>query len=328
MPSHGLKKKAIFLRGDGETLNKYKEPWKYFIDAKDWERAVQIFPKQPWKFYLKPQGKYPVGSWGFFKKALTWLTEESSKFSYPFLPHKALKLETLTTLSSLLQFGVIGPWKTIIRNNDLVWVTRPYEIIKPVFSSTAPLFKNSAQIDLKVIGFIEPGLPMLDVIILQNKIKGFGANKKGDMIKKALASSRPLIEEKVSKKSDLWGILFPFQRKVILEHLDQILRWCHLECESIMTHHEPGSPSYERSVTKLAVQMQSLVDMTHFSVDASGRTSKLLQNYLCFLFGVTPPSPVLFEYKNRPMENGTYLPLNIALKMAWQGSQRRYERGH
>jgi hypothetical protein len=296
--------------------------WEQFIDPKDWEQALRAFPKSPWQFYLEPYGRYSRGDWGYFKKAFKWIDARSQRFSYPFSPKESLNIETLTTISSLLQFGVINPWRTVVRDNDLALVTRPYQAIKPVFSSKAPLFLNSDNVELKVLGFVPKGQPMVDIIVLGKKLKGLTPEKKGKALRALLSSAKLSIQPKVTPQSDLWGILFPYRQSEILGNLERVLNWYYSHSDSIMCQHRPGTVAYERAVIKLAVKMQRFVDMTHFSFDASGRTSKLIQSYICLLFGLVPIRPVLYRYKNHWRENGTYLPLSRALDMARKGYQR------
>ncbi len=299
--------------------------WIEFIDPKDWKAAVVRFPNQPWRFYVKPNGSYDRGNWGNFLKAKDWITRELRKFSYPFSPAETLTCETLYKLSSLLQFGDTHQHHCIVRDNSLIMIRRPYSLIKSVFHSYAPFYKSSGNLKIPVLGFVPNGVEVLDLLLLKNVLLNTPEKQQRAILDKFFSVSGEFsLSNRVNNKANSWVVVFPYRREDILESLRNVLSWYHSESTKIMALYEPGTEPYHRAVVTLAVQMQRFVDMVHFSKDASGRTSRLVQEYICRLFRVAPPMPVLFQYKNIWMENGTYLPLNMALKMAWKGCQRAH----
>ena len=287
--------------------------WKKFIDPEDWVKAVRRFPKAPWKYYLKPSGQFSPQEWNNFKRAVQWVWEKASE-------HRRRQAESLSVrdifkINALVIFGKADEWPKVLRNNRPIFNYRTTEEIFRVYDRGTCFYRNKDGLSLRVDGFWPAEAKSLDFFACCRALTKASSPQS---LERARRSFKGMLYPKVSKRSGRWQVYFLTRRKDLIGQLERVLKWYNEEAAHLLSAQRKGTLD-RRKVLELGCKMQRYVDITQFCMDGSGRTSKLVQEYIFLRFGYLPPEPILYQAYGRTWENGTYLPLNKAIQMQLQG---------
>ncbi len=305
-------KPSVLKRPSGE------EVWKKFIDPSYWIAALQQFPSEPWRLFLKPTGQQPAQAWERFQQALNWIWKRAD---VPNLApsEKMLDLQSIVTINSLILRGISDPELQMIRNYQPIFNFNEFQVLNCVFQDRSVCYKNQDGLNIRVEGFWPKGKSSLEFFCACRKLKEINPNAHRNEWEKAAKYLNSLLYSCFDERFSEWGVYFLSDSEEIKAQLSAIIQWYEGEVDRICESYFMHGSEYQNAVLELAVKMQRYIDMTQFSMDASGRTSKLVQDYIFIQFGIQPPDPILFSYYGRAWVHGTYLPLIEALQMARSG---------
>ncbi len=290
-----------------------EEVWKKFIDPSHWDDALKQFPDEPWRFFLQPAGQHPSLAWERFKQALDWIWDRAQT---------PLNLQSIVTINSLLLRGVPDQGLQIIRNYQPIFNFNEFRVLSGVFRDGSVYYENQDGLNIRVEGFWPKGKSSLEFFCVCRDLKQINPNTHRSAWEGASRRLNALLYSCLDEKVSEWGVYFLTNPAEIKAQLSAIMRWYECGVDRIHAAYSMYSPEYQDAVLELAVKMQRYIDITQFSVDASGRTSKLVQDYIFIQFGIQPPDPVFFSFNGRAWVHGTYLPLIEALRMARTGLKR------
>jgi len=291
---------------------------KKFIDAKHWRFACSKFLRSPWQYYIKPCGQYSQSEWEYFKRAFSLVYEKAWGHKL-FSPHRTkLTLDRILQINSILLTG--KPLVSRILTYQVIYPLRPSHHIRQVFKESSLRYLNQDGLNIRVEGFWPVEKNSIDLFCARRKLKdAIQAGSQGECLVWSRAV-RKILYRHVPSGSKLVAIYFLMGPEDRAAQAKYILQWYNREVDRILKTYCPKDESYRMAVLELAVKMQRYIDITHLGPNGSGRTSKLVQDYICLQFGIRPPDQVLFRFAGRYWENGTYLPLDKALEMARRGS--------
>ncbi len=292
------------------------ELWRKFIDPADWSEAVRQFPSAPWKLYLMPAGQYTPKEWNHFKRAVRWVWKKAAENRSQ--RREKLSVRDLLKINALVIFGDSTLWRKTLRNNRPIFNYRTTEEILRVYESGSCLYRNGDGLPLRIDGFWPAEAASLDFFTCCRALAATPFDKNPKQWEKVLRHFKTLLHQKVSGRGEKWQVYFTTRRKDLIKQLEIILDWYQAQANRLLAAQESAG-FHPREVLELAVKMQRYVDMTQFCMDGSGRTSKLVQEYIFLRFGYFPPKPVYYEAYRRGWENGTYLPLKKAIQMQRRG---------
>jgi len=283
-----------------------------FIDAKDWKAACSKFPQSPWKYYIKPSGQYSSDSWLYFRRAVKFIEERSMTAVYK----NGLKLHDVVVLNSILLHGKPQRVKSY-RQYQVVYTVRSFDDIERVFKGVN--YFNSDGLKIRVEGFWPVSKNSLSIFSARKEMKeatGNGSFKKCAILARSI---KRMLYLKVDRRSKDWVVYFLIDPEERERQARRVLEWYNKKENDMLVQKEAGKYVHLMDILKLAVKMQRYMDMAHYCRDASSRTSCILRDYICLRLGIAPPQPVLFKFRGKLWENGTYLSLDEALEMARQG---------
>ncbi len=287
-----------------------------FIDPVDNFQARRIFPKAPWKYYLMPQGQYRASAWPSFKKASAYLVRLAQE-AIVSDKKTELSVEQVLNLYSMLSLRGNGGVDELLGEPVLIYNDRAYGEIQRSFQGRQ--YRNEDGLDLSVVGFWPVGKESLELFTARRLFTS--CRQAGDWqgCAKTAAMLRRILYASISKKSSRWHLYWVMTPQQRLKRLTALLRWYHQESKRILKSQGQSDAVPLNEVISLAVKMQRYVDAAHIFPDASGRLSRLMGDYVFLRVGLMPPRPVLYKFRGRSYENGTYLPFVKALEMARQG---------
>ncbi len=285
-----------------------------FLDAQDWNAAHQKFPKTPWKFYCKPHGQYPNRGWSYFKKAYlrAWTKANRPAASlHERIINNRLSLDFIIELNSLMLFGESRPAEEVIRNYIPVHRQLLSSKMKHLFVGNGTQYKNADRLNLRVEGF----LPFEESQLVNLAFsRSLDSSKDLKQIKLRVKGLRREIQKRFpeqEKKNVVYFLLSPHQ---IQRQLKSILNFYNKECRRILRDIPSDSPHFYSTVAVLALKMQRYLDMTHLAIDATSRTTRLVEEYIYWQFGFPSPDPKpILLYKNK-WHRLAYLPFELAKK--------------
>ncbi|MFM8312933.1 MAG: hypothetical protein ACKOA8_01480, partial [Deltaproteobacteria bacterium] len=113
------------------------------------------------------------------------------------------------------------------------------------------------------------------------------------------------------KRNFVWFLLDP---KQIVQQLHAILKFYENESGRILETIPRESKKFKRSVGILALKVQRYIDITHLAIDATSRTSRLIEEFIYWQFGLNSPKPNSIPYVGIQWHRSAYLPFNRALQ--------------
>lgn len=293
------------------------ELWRKFIDPADWAKAQKRHPKAPWKFYLKPEGQNDPEKWEYFQRAARWVWKRAAENQRR--ADECLMLRDILKINALVMHGNAALWQSVLRKERPIFNYRSAEEILRVYKEGTCFFKNRDGLSLRVEGFWPAEKMSLEFFAACRALSGLSFDENPKAWGKAFLKFKSMLYSRIPKRSGgKWQVYFLTRRKDLTRQMEALLNWYNKSASRLLRLRAKNSLR-AREVFVLAVKMQRYIDIAQFCMDGSGRTSKLLQDYIILRFGHVPPRPVLFRAYGRAWENGTYLPEKEALRMAGQG---------
>lgn len=286
--------------------------WQYFIDPADWHEASQSYPSAPWRLYLRPTGTEPAHAWENFQRAVAHtrrlaVTRRSKR-------SETLTLKDILEINALVMSGDTSQWQSALRDDRPIFNTNSADKLRRVFKRNSTQYENDDRLSLRVEGFWPTNKMSVDFFIACRQLTRCAEDKKRSGWKSALEAFRGHLLEEIPSEAVTVQVYFLSSRKELERQLDQLLKWYNKQAAAILKL-KSADQSRQR-VLELAVKMQRYLDIQQFCSDGSGRTSKLIQEYIFLRFGHFPPRPIPYQAFGQHWENGTYLPLELALEMA------------
>ncbi len=290
--------------------------WRKFIDPAHWPEALKQFPEAPWKFYLMPAGQYAPEAWPGFKRAVrrVWMKAADNRNRRI----EKLSVRDILEINALVLGKDCSQWRKALRNNQPIFNYRTAGEILRVYEKGSCFYRNEDGLTLRVDGFWPAEVKSLDFFACCRVLAGTSFDKDPKKWEKAMSRFKALLYPKVSRRYRKWQVYFLTRRKDLIKQLEALLDWYNTQASGLLTS-QNSSDSHPRKVLELAVKMQRYMDILQFCADGSGRTSKLIQDYIFLRFGYQPPKPACYEAHKRVWENGTYLPYKKAVQMQLQG---------
>lgn len=294
------------------------ELWRKFIDPVHWREAELKFPGEPWKYYLKPTGQNEPQKWEFFNAAVRYIWNKAATNRNSSI--ETFTLQELLETNALVMLGDRAQWRNILRDNRPIFNCRTTDEIHRVYTNGSCVYHNEDGLKLQVDGFWPEGELSLDFFSSCRVLSGILIKESPTQWETAYASFRSMLLPKVSMTQGRWQVYFLTRRQQLETQLETVLAWYVNEANKLLA--VPKSSVDRQRVLELAVKMQRYIDIAQFCMDGSGRTSKLIQDYIFLRFGYPPPNPVLYEAYGHAWENGTYLTLKEAVQFVGLGWKR------
>jgi hypothetical protein len=289
--------------------------WRKFIDPADWPKALGQFPKAPWKYYLLPRGQYTRDKWDYFQRANLWVWNKALKNSKS--RREKLTMRDIVEVNAVAMLGNPKKWSAVLRNNRPIFNIRRSEEIRRVYSSGTCFYKNADKLLIAIDGYWPEEEKSLEFFAHCRTLGAVSYETEPLKWKKAFANFKRMLYPKITKRAERWQVYFLTRRESLIRQLQMVLNWYNKKAAVILKL--KSGPEKSKKVLELAVKMQRYMDISQFCMDGSGRTGKLIQDYIFLRFGYYPLNPVLYRAYGRTWENGTYLPLNKAIQMAQKG---------
>lgn len=282
-----------------------KDLWRKFIDPIHWSEAESRFPLEPWRYYLLPEGENEPEKWDYFQKAAVWVWERARQKRGA--RRESLTLKEVLQINSLVMRGSAEHWESSLRQDRSIFNFRTANEIRRVFLKGGTQYDNPDGLNLRVEGYWPSGKQSLDFF---SSCRDLANAKNSESWEVAFSKFRSLLYPAVTEEAERWQVYFLTRRSDLEAQLQQVLDWYARRETDLLS----GRAIIATEVKELAVKMQRYMDIAQFCMDGSGRTSKLISDYVFLRFGLVPPAPVLYEAYGRAWENGTYLPLREALE--------------
>ena len=322
------------------TLEEKARRW---IDPGDWQEANLNFPEHEWLQYIEPSGTAEFADWINFQEAVDLVRGLAT---LPLAPEaKSLTLHHLLLISQMVLEGKAGDLdaaRHIIRHFKPVHVWCSTTQITAAFEPGSKNIANPDGLDLRAEGFCPATAsgefsesdcnPNFAIWLSSGDLY---TSDDADIIQSAFETLRehllPAPQALAADEAEAYWMVYSLvDPKEIEDQLERILAWYRGEVRRIVREHTFGSDGYVRDVTVLATKMNRYVDLTHFPIDGSGRTSRLVSDYVFLQFGLPPPLPVIYHWPpledpratdstSNPVAFSTYMPLEKAVEMAEQG---------
>jgi hypothetical protein len=279
--------------------------WQKFVDPVHWNEAQSRFPLEPWRYYLLPEGENEPEKWDYFQKAALWVCETAGQKRGA--RSESLTLKELLQIHSLVMRGNADLWERSLRQDRSIFNVRTKAEIRRVFPEGGTQYDNPDGLNLRVEGYWPSGKQSLDFF---SSCRELANAKSSEAWEVAYSKFRSLLYPAVTDEAERWQVYFLTRRSDLEAQLQQVLDWYARRATDLLS----GKAIVATQVKEVAVKMQRYLDIAQFCMDGSGRTSKLISDYVFLRFGMVPPAPVLYEAYGRAWENGTYLPLREALE--------------
>lgn len=290
--------------------------WKKFIDPADWEPAQAICTAEPWTYYMLPGPmQYPNEAWLNFQKGCRLIIEKAG--TPPDGKVDVITIQDLFEINALILTGDAINWTAALRSNRPIFnCHKPADLLR-VFSKGTK-YNNTDGLEISVDGFRPANQTSIDFFVACRLLGKVDSETSPEQMLQIHRQFLSQLDTQVNASHNLWQIYFLTVADDISRQLQVILNWYRDSTKSIFELPK-NSPATKRKIVELAVKMQRFIDITQFCADGSGRTSKLIQDYIFLRFGIKPPAPVVYNAHQRSWSNGTYLTLEEALEMTEAG---------
>jgi len=297
--------------------------WKMFIDPKDWQKSLELFPDSPWEFYLKPHGEYSQPEWDYFCSAVSWVWNCARRRELR--KGGKLTLSFILSVNAILMTGDTRNWRSAIRNFRPIHCTKNNRAINSVYREGGTFYANPDGLDLRADGFWPEAKQSIDFFTACRHLSLASPQTDRLTWESALNNLKAQLYTRITGQSGeaRWHIYFPSHPEEIEAQLRSIIQWYQGRIDVLRDRLAATGELSLSELLEVAVKVQRYLDITHFCMDGSGRTSKLISDFTFLQFGLMPPAPVLFQYENEYFENGTYLPLSEAIAMTELGWKER-----
>ncbi len=287
------------------------ELWRKFIDPADWLAAQCMFPQEPWRYYIHPQGEYAPQAWDHFQSAFAWVKELAG--SRVGNSVEDLHLRDLLYIHALVLSGHPPLWPKALLRYQPIFNYRSSDEIHRVFESGSCHYLNGDGLNLRVEGFWPRGSHSLEFFARCRSVAAVSYEKDPLRWEEAYDGLRVMLHSRVPPSSGDWLVYFLTRPQDLVPQIEQVLLWYNLRATELLRCAKEGLT--RQRVLDLAVKMQRYVDIAQFGFDGSGRTSALVLDYVCMRFGYSPSKPTLYEAYGQAWGNGTYLPMDDAIQL-------------
>lgn len=286
--------------------------WKRFVDPVHWAEAERRFPDAPWKFYLKPDGQNIPEQWGWFQEAFEYVCRSAAEAASG--RRALLTVNDILNLNAWVMTGDRTAGAQALRNNRPIFNCRTSAEIKRVYRKGSVFYTNEDGLHLRVDGFWPIDRLSIDFFAACRTLSASNYQNQPEQWEEAYLKFQGMLYPQICAGHETWQVYFLTRREDLIAQLTRILQWFESQVAEIEGIRKENLK--QRKAVELAVKMQRYIDICQFCMDGSGRTSKLVQDYILCYFGYPLTDPVLYEAYGRPWENGTYLPLDEAVRMA------------
>ncbi|MBM4304751.1 MAG: hypothetical protein FJ112_10560 [Deltaproteobacteria bacterium] len=297
-----------------KTFLTQQELLERFLDLKHRDLARQKFPKTPWAYYCIPHGQYPKQGWTFFQKAYRTAWDHAHRPSGSFkqrILNNRMNLSLILELNSLMLCGKKLPRNQVVRHWAIVYRQLLSSRMKNLFVARKQHYKNPDGLAIKVEGF----LPFEQSHFLHGfYFEKTAASKTLAQRKKWIKKFKQELHLTLDPREPKYHVYFLMDPKDIFSQLKAILKFYDGECKRIIRGADVPSKKFYREVATLALKMQRYIDMTHLARDATSRTSRLIEEFVYWQFGLSLPRPTAIQYVGRQWHRSAYLPMRLALK--------------
>lgn len=285
--------------------------WKRFVDPVHWQEAERLFPEAPWKFYLKPVGQNLPEHWIWFQEAFAGICADAADAAAG--RRALLDVEDILNLNAWVMTGERSAGYEVLRNNRPIFNCRTSAEIKRVYRKGSVFYVNEDGLRLRVDGFWPVDRLSIDFFAACRALAAADFQKEPGIWEQAYRDFCGMLYPQICAGHETWQVYFLTRRDDLLAQLDSIVNWFKEQAAAVQEIQKENLRLSK--ALELSVKMQRYIDICQFCMDGSGRTSKLVQDYILCYFGYPLTDPTLYEAYGRAWENGTYLPLDEAVRM-------------